>query len=95
MTDGGVQICCFYPGAKSVSVKAKKPKALYEMKRLDDNGFFGVLVDKEELFKYTYVITNEDDSVWEQEDTYAYLPVLSDFDMALFAQGVHYNIYEV
>jgi len=95
MTDGGVQICCFYPGAKSVCVKEKKPKALYEMKRLDDTGFFGVLVDKEEIFKYTYVITNEDGFVWEQEDTYAYLPVLSDFDMALFAQGVHYNIYEV
>ena len=95
MTDGGVQICCFYPGAKSVSVKAKRPKALYEMKRLDEAGFFGVLVDREEIFKYTYVITNEDDTVWEQEDAYAFLPVLPDDQLELFARGIHYNVYDL
>ena len=72
MTEGGVQICCIYPGAKSVSVKVKRSKEQYEMERLDDVGFFGVLVDKDKIFKYTYVITNEDGSVWEQEDTYAF-----------------------
>ena len=53
MTDGGVQICCFYPGAQSVSVKVKRSKTKYDMVRLDETGFFGVLVDCEEIFKYT------------------------------------------
>ena len=59
MTENGVQICCMYPGAKSVSVKVKRSKEVYEMVRLDETGFFGVLVDKDKIFKYTYVITNE------------------------------------
>ncbi len=95
MTEGGVQICCFYPGAKSVSVKVKRSKEVYDMVCLDDTGFFGVLVDKDKIFKYTYEITNEDGSVWEQEDTYAFLPVLPDSELELFAQGINYNIYNL
>ena len=95
MTDGGVQLCCFYPGAQSVSVKVKHSKTKYDMVRLDETGFFGVLVDCEEIFKYTYVITNADGTVWEQEDTYAYLPVLWDSELELFAKGIHYNIYDL
>ena len=77
VTENGVQICCMYPGAKSVSVKVKRSKEVYEMERLDDTGFFGVLVNKDKIFKYTYEITNEDGTVWEQEDAYAFLPVPS------------------
>ena len=95
VTENGVQICCMYPGAKSVSVKVKRSKEVYEMERLDDTGFFGVLVNKDKIFKYTYEITNEDGTVWEQEDAYAFLPVLPDEELELFAQGINYNIYKL
>lgn len=95
MTENGVQICCFYPGAKSVSVKVKRSKEVYVMERLDEAGFFGVIVEKDKLFKYTYKITNEDDSVWEQEDAYAFLPVLPDSELELFAKGIHYSVYKM
>jgi len=95
MTEQGVQICCLYPGAQKVSVKVKRSKEIYEMVRLDETGFFGVLVNKDKIFKYTYVITNEDGTIWEQEDAYAYLPVLPDDELELFAQGIHYNIYKL
>ncbi len=96
MTEAGVQICCMYPGAKSVSVKVKRSKEVYVMEQLDDAGFFGVLVEgKDKIFKYTYEITNQDDTVWEQEDAYAFLPVLPDADLEAFAQGIHYNIYDI
>ena len=95
MTEHGVQICCFYPGAKSVSVKVKRSKEVYEMECLDEAGFFGVLVDKKKIFKYTYLITNEDDTVWEQDDAYAYLPVLPEEELELFAQGIHYEVYNM
>ena len=95
VTENGIQICCMYPGARSVSVKVKRSKEVYEMERLDDTGFFGVLVDKDKIFKYTYEITNEDGTVWEQEDAYAFLPVLPDEELDLFAQGINYNIYQV
>ncbi len=95
MTENGVQICCFYPGAKSVSVKVKRSKEVYEMECLDEAGFFGVLVNKKKIFKYTYVITNEDDTVWEQDDAYAYLPILPEEELELFAQGIHYEVYNM
>ena len=95
VTENGVQICCMYPGARSVSVKVKRSKEVYEMERLDDTGFFGVLVNRDKIFKYTYEITNEDGTVWEQEDAYAFLPVLPDEELELFAQGINYNIYKV
>ncbi len=91
----GIQICCFYPGAKSVSVKVKSSKEMYEMECLDESGFFGVLVEKEKIFKYTYVITNEDGTVWEQEDAYAFLPVLPDEELELFSKGIHYEVYKL
>ena len=95
VTKTGVQICCFYPKAKEVSVKVKNSKQVYAMEQLDDEGFFGVLVEKDKIFKYTYLITNEDGTVWEQEDAYAFLPVLPDDELELFAQGIHYEIYNL
>ena len=95
VTEAGIQICCFYPKASSVSVKIKKSKKVYEMERLDDAGFFGVLLEGDMIVKYSYVITNEDGTVWEQEDAYAFLPALPDEELELFAQGIHYEIYKL
>ena len=98
VTDAGVQICCFYPNAKAVSVKEKSTGNVYEMEDLElegISGFFGVIVDKKEIFKYTYVITNEDDSVWEQEDAYAFLPYLPEEELELFEKGIHYEVYKL
>ena len=51
VTEAGVQICCFYPNAKAVSVKEKSTGNVYEMESLElecVSGFFGVLVDKKD-----------------------------------------------
>ncbi len=84
VTKNGIQICCFYPNAKAVSVKEKSTGTVYEMEDLElegISGFFGVIVEKEEIFKYTYVLTSEDGHVWEQEDAYAFLPELPEEEL--------------
>ncbi len=98
VTEAGVQICCFYPNAKSVSVKEKSTGTMYEMEDLElegISGFFGVIVEKEEIFKYTYVLTSEDGHVWEQEDAYAFLPELPEEELQLFEKGIHYEVYKL
>lgn len=95
VTEDGVRICCFYPDATGVVVKEKKGKATYEMECLDDAGFFGVLVDTDKIFSYTYQVYYADGTMWEQEDTYAFFPTLPEKDLELFAQGIHYEIYKV
>ncbi len=94
-TEDGLRICCFYPDAEAVSVKEKRTGATFPMEKLEETGFFGILLAKDKTFKYTYVISYEDGTVWEQEDAYAFFPSLPKEELELFAQGIHYEIYQL
>ena len=65
------------------------------MKRLHKDGFFEALIrNKSEIFPYRLKKTDGSGNARTIVDPYSFLPVLSDFDLYLMAEGTHYNQYE-
>jgi 1,4-alpha-glucan branching enzyme len=69
----------------------KKPKV---MKKVDSAGLFEVRFKKATKPAYDIAFEAIDGNRWVEKDAYAFLPVLSDFDLHLFNEGNHYRIYE-
>ena len=59
LTEEGVMIQAFIPGAKEVSVKIKGGKKTYPMDLEDEAGFFSALIPGKRIPSYTYVVTFE------------------------------------
>ena len=84
----------FQPHAMSVSVQrgqALHPMATYKA----EPGFFeAIFAGETELSAYQFQITLPDGRIYTQEDPYRFGPVLSEFDLYLFGEGKHYELYE-
>jgi len=95
-TAGGpaVAIRAFQPQAASVSVR--RGQVLHPMQADETTpGFFeAVFPDETEFSPYQLQITLPDGTSYVQEDPYRFGPVLSEFDLYLFAEGKHYELYE-
>ena len=90
----GLFIRTVQPQAKSVKVLDKKGKSCGIMNPIMDGIFQLDLPKAEDFFEYTFKITLPDDSVYETEDPYRFLPVLGDMDLYLFGEGQHWEIYK-
>ena len=84
----------YYPGAKSILLQNKKDKKSYEMEVADEEGFFAVLVSGKTPFKYEYIVENSEGSLLKLKDPYNFAPQMNEKDLAKFAAGIHYTIYE-
>ena len=91
MTPHGVLVQCFFPDAKSVTLKHGSTKV--EMEMADELGFFAALVPGKRFFKYTLTAEYENGSE-TVTDPYAFDPVISESDRQLFAAGINYTVYE-
>ena len=90
-----VAVRAFLPDAAAVAVVDSRSGQEYPMKRLHKDGFFeAVIRDKAEVFPYRLKKTNESGGADIIIDPYIFLPVLSDFDLHLMAEGTHYSQYE-
>lgn len=87
------------PSAKSIQVvdlsaKGKK-ETVYEMQPVHYNGMFEcVFEDGRDFFPYLLRIEYHNGVIHETEDPYVFPPVLTDFDLHLFNEGNHQQIYE-
>lgn len=72
MTEAGVLVQAFIPGAAAVTVKLAANGEEYPMELQDDAGFFAVLVPGQEVMGYTLLVTGGDDTTEEIHDPYAY-----------------------
>ena len=85
----------FLPDAAGVTVVDLQTGQEYPMKRLHKDGFFEALIrNRNEVFPYRLKKTDESGGEDIIIDHYAFLPVLSDFDLHLMAEGTHYTEYE-
>ena len=86
----------FIPGADRVWViDANEPNSRHPMTKLRDEGFFELAFpDRQERFAYRLTATNPFGDSWEFHDPYSFLPLLSDYDLHLMAEGTHYRNYE-
>ncbi len=90
-----VAVRAFLPDAADVAVLDLASGQEYPMKRLHKDGFFeAVIRNRAEVFPYRLKKKGYDGSVVLLIDPYSFLPVLSDYDLHLMAEGTHYRQYE-
>ncbi len=92
-TKTSIIIRAFLPEAKEVFLKEKTKSK--KMKKIHDKGLFEVkFPNRKKIFPYTLEVSYGDNKPIIKNDPYRHTPVLSDFDMHLFAEGKHHRIYE-
>jgi 1,4-alpha-glucan branching enzyme len=91
-----IAVRAFIPGAEQVWViEANQPNNHHPMQKVGDEGFFELTFqDRRERFPYRLKAANRFGDTWEFHDPYSFLPLLSDYDLHLMAEGTHYRNYE-
>lgn len=94
---GGYIIQCFIPGAsKCVAiVNLSGTQKEYKMDRMDNEGFFAVMVRSltKAPIKYRFNVTIGK-KTFEVEDPYRFKPMIPDAALSKFNAGICYDIYE-
>jgi len=92
----GSVVRVFAPDAKGVQVVPRLPGSKpLPMTRIHEVGLFEVLLPKGNgNAPYRVQVTDSDGSVTERHDPYAIQPLLTEFDLHLFAEGRLYKAYE-
>ena len=91
-----VAIRCFLPEAKNVSLLLnERDRHTIAMTRLHEAGVFEAIVPGPlGATPYRLHITNHAGQVSERYDPYAFPPLLTDFELHLFAEGTFFKAYE-
>ena len=88
-----VLITAFQREADSVKVKNLDTKKEYEMTKMDENGYFAVLIPAKKIPAYhLFVKTGKEEK--EIIDIYGVEPQIDAMDMSQFTNGIHSTIYE-
>ncbi len=90
-----VSIRTFRPWAESIDVVDDQSGSRATLRKLHDDGFFLVeLDDSWSSASYHFEATTVDDNIESYGDPYNYPPLLTDYDIFLFAQGRNLDIYK-
>ena len=88
----GIVICAYRPGAeKVVAISDHDPVTLIQHQ---NTGFFEAIVPNQQThFLYQLEITYPHGHTVTSPDPYTFPPILSDYDLHLFSESHHHNIY--
>lgn len=92
LTEDGVLIQAFFPGAISASVKTQNGK-VYPMVLEDENGYFAVLISGKKIPVYSFEVTEADETSRSVEDPYRFPPQITEKETKKFNAGICYDIY--
>ena len=92
LTDSGVLIQSFFPNAVSVRVTGENLSAA--MEKVDENGFFAVLLPGSRIPDYRMEIQYEDGRSESVQDPYNYEPQIPEKVLKKFCSGICYDIYD-
>jgi 1,4-alpha-glucan branching enzyme len=85
----------FIPGAKNISVKGLAPDIPVRSTGVAKNGLFEVTFPSSTAIKpYRLDVEFIKGNRSSFFDCYSFMPILSDYDMFLYGQGNHFNIYD-
>ena len=91
----GLVVRAFLPGARKVTILDLVPGQEIPATLVDKHGLFeGILTGDREIFPYRLKVDFGTDLIPIFYDCYSFEPVLSEYDLYLFGQGNHYEIYE-
>jgi 1,4-alpha-glucan branching enzyme len=88
-----VAIRAFLPEAREAFVVDDAGQE-YALVRIHDHGLFEAVFEREDIFAYQLKIRDHYGNETITPDPYAFLPLLSDFDLQLLGEGNHYQSYE-
>lgn len=89
-----VVVRVFIPDVDMVNVIAVEGGTSYNMDNIHPDGLFEVIIkDRGSVFPYKLKITEHTGNTYEINDPYSFLPVISSYDLHLFAEGKNYLIY--
>ncbi len=94
IVDGAMLVQAFIPTARDITVKLTSTGKQYQMKKIDEDGFFAAVIPRKTLADYTLMVFYDNGTLSEVHDPYAYGPQLTDSDLKKFEAGIHYTIYE-
>jgi 1,4-alpha-glucan branching enzyme len=89
----GLVVRTVQPQARCVSVVRSGTE--YPMKRVHADGVFeAVFPDETAFFRYELSISLPDGRTYQIEDPYRFPPLLTEFDLHLFSEGNHFQLYD-
>ena len=90
-----VSVRAYLPQAVSARVLSADLPAPAEMIDVENAGFFEAVIEgRDQLFRYRLEVTDTEGRVQVIHDPYSFWPVLSDFDVHLFAEGTDLRTYD-
>ncbi|MBN1907277.1 MAG: 1,4-alpha-glucan branching protein GlgB [Deltaproteobacteria bacterium] len=85
----------FIPGAKSVSIRDLVTDSTSKSVRVQRNGLFELFFPPGTMIKpYRLEVEFRKGNRSSFYDCYSFMPIISEFDMYLYGQGNHFNIYD-
>ena len=89
----GLVVRTIQPQARHVSVVRSDTE--YPMKRVHADGVFeAVFPGETDFFRYEFSIVLPDDRTYRIEDPYRFPPLLTEYDLHLFSEGNHFQLYD-
>lgn len=96
-SDTEMVVRTFQPHAKSVALIPHQSQQRVPMQRIHDAGLFEVeipSVSAKEQHLYRFELSSYENELTQIYDPFAFPPLLTDFDLHLFGEGMHLDIYE-
>lgn len=94
MTDAGLLIQAFIPGAAAVTVRLSRGGKEYPMELQDEAGFYAVLLPRKNRAAYTLLVTYDNGEGEEIVDPYSFVSQYSEVELKRFAAGIYYDVYK-
>lgn len=95
LTDDGLLIQAFVPDAKSVKVNLTTLKKSYPMEKMDDAGFFAVLIDSKVNLRYKLEAEYESGDKNEYWDPYEFETTIKEDELKKLNAGICYDAYNI
>ena len=92
-TAEGIIINTYLPTAKNVSVVLEDDLTVIEMEKVDEQGFYSILLSMKKIPKYKLRVVYDNDTVNELYDPYSFPLNFDEQDSNRFNSGIHYNVY--
>lgn len=93
--EDGMLLQAFKPKAVSVWVKIKDKDNLIEMEKVDEAGYFALLLPIKKNFKYTLVIEDKNGRKTEISDAYSFKPMISENELKAFNAGTSIDAHKL
>lgn len=92
----GQMITTYKPHSDRCKVILPTGKVEYDMEKIDDKGFYVLYLPKKQIngSEYRLETTYKDGSVVTTADPYSFDGMLTDYDVHLFSEGNHWEIYK-